>query len=258
MELTWWGTASFRIKAGRCIFFLDPYVSRNEYASPRQYLDASSIKEGELVFLSHGHFDHLMDVPQIIRNTGASVYCSREAGSTLLEHGIPSGKIYEVEVDGFKVDFYGNLAEAFFSEHVVFDRQLLLKTLLRSHIRIPRLIRLSKYYPKGQVLSWRFHIENKIVHFFGSGGSPPSEMEKLSSNHTDILLVPLQGHTDICNIALEYVHVMRPKIVIPHHFDDFYPPMSTTVDITPFIEGVKRECPATEVRVLELNETIVL
>jgi len=72
------------------------------------------------------------------------------------------------------------------------------------------------------------------------------------------LLVPLQGHTDICNIALEYVQVMRPGMVVPHHHDHFFPPISMTVDIQPFIDGVKRECPTTEVRVMDINETIVL
>jgi L-ascorbate metabolism protein UlaG (beta-lactamase superfamily) len=108
------------------------------------------------------------------------------------------------------------------------------------------------------VLSWRLNLEGKIVHHFGSGGSPAEEMEKLASKHTDILLVPLQGHTDICNIALEYVHVTQPRVVIPHHHDNFFPPISSAVDIEPFIAGVKRECPGTEVKVLELNETVIL
>jgi L-ascorbate metabolism protein UlaG (beta-lactamase superfamily) len=51
---------------------------------------------------------------------------------------------------------------------------------------------------------------------------------------------------------------MQPKIVIPHHQDDFFPPISSMVDIKPFMDGVKRECPHTEIRVLELNEPISL
>jgi hypothetical protein len=47
-------------------------------------------------------------------------------------------------------------------------------------------------------------------------------------------------------------------MVIPHHQDDFYPPISTNVDIRPFIEAVKQKCPVTEVRVMDFNETITL
>lgn len=258
MELTWWGTAAFRIKTGGKVILIDPFVSRNPEARPQQYLQADNIREGDLIFLSHGHFDHAMDVPIIANNSGASVFCSKEAGYTLLENGLKREKMNGVDVDGFKVAFPNGQAEALFSKHVVFDRGLILRTLWRGKFRLLKLLHLFRDYPEGQVLSWRFTIEGKVLHFFGSGGSPADEMERLSSNPTDILLVPLQGHSDICNIALEYVHVMQPRIVIPHHHDDFFPPISSRVDIEPFIAGVKRECPRTEVRLLEVNETLIL
>ena len=258
MELTWWGTAAFRIKTGNLVFLLDPYVSRNEKGRPGQYLKAENVSDGELIFLSHGHFDHILDVPVIAQQAGSRVYCSAEAENTLIETGLNKNRVHRVETDGYTIDFDGHQAQAFFSEHVKFDKKLLLKTLLKINIRIFRYIPLLKKFPAGQVLSWRFSIEGKILHFFGSGGSPPAELEKLASRTTDILLVPLQGHSNICDIALEYVKVMQPKIVIPHHQDDFFPPISSMVDIRPFVDGVKSECPNTKIRVLELNETISL
>jgi L-ascorbate metabolism protein UlaG (beta-lactamase superfamily) len=68
----------------------------------------------------------------------------------------------------------------------------------------------------------------------------------------------LQGHTRICRIALNYVKALKPRIVIPHHQDDFFPPISTYVDILPFVKAVKTTCPDTEVRILKINETIAL
>jgi len=258
MELTWWGTAAFRIKTGNLVLLLDPYLSRNEKARPEQYMKAEDISDGDLIFLSHGHFDHMFDVPVIAQQAGSTVYCSVEAENTLIKKGISKNRVHRVETDGYSIDFNGHQAQAFFSEHVKFDKKLVLKTLLRGNIHIFRNIPLLKEFPAGQVLSWRFSIEEKILHFFGSGGSPPEELEKLASRPTDILMVPLQGHSNICNIALEYVKVMRPKMVIPHHQDDFFPPVSSMVDIQPFVDGVKRECPHTEIRVLDLNETISL
>jgi len=256
--LTWWGTAGFRIKTGKNVFLIDPYLSRNSDAQPKQYLTPQDIREGELIFLTHGHFDHLMDVPIIVSKTGAKVFCSSDAGTTLLEKGTPADKIHEIKTDGHELKFSEFEAQAFFSEHVIFDRALLTSTLWRAKFKIFKHLKLFTEYPAGQVLSWRFKMEDHIIHFFGSGGSPADEMEKLSSRKTDILLIPLQGHSDICNIALEYVHVMQPTVVIPHHQDNFYPPISQPIDISPFIKGVKRECPQTEVMTMEINETIVL
>jgi L-ascorbate metabolism protein UlaG (beta-lactamase superfamily) len=83
-------------------------------------------------------------------------------------------------------------------------------------------------------------------------------LERLSQQKIDVLLVPLQGHTRICEIALKYVQALKPRLVIPHHQDDFFPPISTYVDILPFIRGVKRKCPNTEIRILQINETMTI
>jgi L-ascorbate metabolism protein UlaG (beta-lactamase superfamily) len=115
-----------------------------------------------------------------------------------------------------------------------------------------------KEYPVGQVLSWQFEFEGQVLQHFGSAGSTPQEMERLSENKIDILFVPLQGHTRICDIALKYVQALQPRMVIPHHQDDFFPPISTYVDIRPFIKGVKRTCPHTEIRIMQINETMTI
>ena len=53
-------------------------------------------KPVKYIIYSHGHFDHLMDVPAISGSTGADVYCSSEAGTVLLDKGLKREKIKEV------------------------------------------------------------------------------------------------------------------------------------------------------------------
>ena len=38
MELTWFGTAGFRIKTGQLTILIDPHFTRNEKALPAQWL----------------------------------------------------------------------------------------------------------------------------------------------------------------------------------------------------------------------------
>jgi len=161
-----------------------------------------------------------------------------------------------VTKDAYSVVFEGCRARAFFSQHVKFDRWLLLKTLARINLRIPRYLPLMKAYPVGQVLSWQFEMDGRIVQHFGSAGSSPEELERLGRQKIDILLVPLQGHTRICDIALRYVQALKPRMVIPHHQDDFFPPISTNVNIRPFISRVEHTCPDTDIRILPINETV--
>jgi len=65
MELTWFGTAGFRIKTDKHTILIDPYVSRNDNAFPEQPLKASDLQDADAILVSHGHFDHIYDVPAV-------------------------------------------------------------------------------------------------------------------------------------------------------------------------------------------------
>ena len=258
MELTWLGTAGFQIKTGKHMFLIDPFLSRNAAARPRQPLAPDDLSETDHVFVSHGHFDHIFDIPAIASKTGCRVYCCPVTAGTLRQNGLRGDQIHEVPQDDYPVALEDYRARAFYSQHVKFDRWLLVKTLARINFRIPRYFPLMKPYPVGQVLSWQFEIDGLVLQHFGSAGSTPEELERLRRHKVDILFVPLQGHTRICDIALGYVQAIKPRIVIPHHQDDFFPPISTYVDIRPFIKEVKRTCPHTEIRIMQINETVTI
>jgi L-ascorbate metabolism protein UlaG (beta-lactamase superfamily) len=258
MKLQWLGTAGFKVETDNQVFLVDPYLTRNAKATPRQSMQPRELSGAGQVFITHGHFDHLYDVPAVMAQGKSNVYCSEIAAATLLREGADSGRVNAVTSDGYTADFGGYKAEAIFSRHVKFDIPLVARTLLQVGLAYGRLSAILRNYPPGQVLSWRFTIGGYTIHHFGSAGSMPGELQRLAARPTDLLLVPLQGHTHICDIALEYVHVLKPRLVIPHHQDDFYPPVSTYVDIAPFVAQVKDKSPATEVRVMDINETITL
>ena len=108
------------------------------------------------------------------------------------------------------------------------------------------------------MLSWRLNVEGKSIHHFGSAGSTSDELAGLSRRLTDILLVPLQGHSAISQIAYQYVEALHPKVVIPHHQDSFFPPISIMVDPQPLADMVKQTHPDTEIKILQINETVAL
>jgi L-ascorbate metabolism protein UlaG (beta-lactamase superfamily) len=258
MELTWFGTAGFKMKTDSCTLLIDPYFSRNKKAIPKQHLKSSDIQDGEVILISHGHFDHIYDVPSVAANTGAKVYCGKGIAETLIRNGMESEHIHEVNSDGENFDLNGIQAQAFFSRHVKFDRWLIFKTLARINFRLGRYMPLMREYPEGQVLSWRLNVEGKSIHHFGSAGSTSDELAGLSRRLTDILLVPLQGHSAITQIAYEYVEALQPRVVIPHHQDSFFPPISIMVDPQPLADMVKQTHPDTEIKILQINETVAL
>jgi L-ascorbate metabolism protein UlaG (beta-lactamase superfamily) len=258
MEIKWLGTAGFSIKTKDQVFLIDPYLTRNQTARPVQNLNPSNIEMASQIFISHGHFDHIQDVPEIAGKNHAPVFCSAVAADSLEKMGLAKNQVIRVLSDMWEKDFDDFKAQSFFSSHIKFDKKLMISTLLKIRFQLPKCLKLLKDFPCGQVLSWRFFVENKVIHFFGSAGSSIKELENLGDQPIDILLVPLQGHSDICNIAANYVKKLKPKMVIPHHQDDFYPPISQQVEIKPFVDKVSQECPDVIIKVLQLNEVLHL
>ena len=255
MKLTWFGTAGFRIESGEHSLLIDPYFTRNPGAIPRQALKPSDIHTADMILITHGHFDHIFDVPEIASKTNATVYCGRGVDQTLIQNGLKANQIRRVKTDGETFLFDGLKVQAFFSRHIQFDRWLMVKTLCRMHIGLPWYLPLLRSFPEGQVLSWRIHLEGKSLHHFGSGGSTALELQRLGQQPIDILLVPMQGHTHITRIGHRYVVSLSPKMVIPHHQDNFFPPISTLVDTEPFVNLVKTSHPGITVQIPKINET---
>ena len=258
MKLKWLGTAGFQVDTGNVVFLIDPYLTRNPASTPGQDLQPKDLSGAAQIFLSHGHFDHLADVPHISAIGNVSVHCSKVAGRTLKRLGVHHGRIVKPTHHGHEFDFGHYRAHAYYSRHARFDVPLMARTLRRINLKALPLLHMHAQYPMGQVLSWRFDIGGYTIQHFGSAGASRSELQRLSCLPLDLLLLPLQGHTHICRIALEYVRILKPRLVIPHHHDDFYPPISDNIDITHFVNGVRQNCPGSDVRVLEINATIEL
>ena len=48
----------------------------------------ADIEGVDLIFISHGHFDLIYDVPEIALNTKVMVYCGRGIDGTLIQKGL--------------------------------------------------------------------------------------------------------------------------------------------------------------------------
>lgn len=258
MKLTWLGTAGFEIKTANQTIYLDPYLSRNTDAVPVQTKTIADIKPESPIFVSHAHFDHLMDLPDIMKASSSPVYCSDTAKDYLIRSNIPGSRVHMVEKNHQQFHFDGFSAQAIFSRHVVFDFRLVISTLAAVNVKFFSCLPYLYRYPCGQVLCWRFNLEGKSLVFYGSAGASDRELVQTAKEGVNVLLLPLQGHSDICRIGLNFVNILKPQLVIPHHHDNFFPPISRTVDITPFINQVKDTCPKTEIIVPQMNQAIAI
>jgi len=241
----WLGTAGFRIETGGRVLLIDPFFSRVPESRPVQPLGPGDMADAELIFLTHGHFDHIGDVPAIVEASGAAVYCSSVAAETLEKMGVPAGKITRLAGDE-SLDPGGFAVHTFVTRHIRFDARLILRTA-------PRLLRDANIdmlrhvsgMPSGPVLIYWFDFDGLTVVHTGSLGITPEEAMRQGLKGPDILMLPLQGHSRICTRAALLTAAIKPRAIVPQHFDDFFPPVSQWVELMPFqamVEKLAPEC----------------
>lgn len=248
MRLRWLGTAGFELLSGSTSILIDPYLTRNPRSRPEQRLTPSDFSHAQAILVTHGHFDHAYDVPAIVGASDALVFCSPLVSQSLAAKGVPWSRLRPCwggetgEAGPFRFT-------AVPARHVTFDPQLVLSTAWRCLPALPELARLgSSHFPCGQVLAWYIEVEGKRLFHMGSA-CLPHDLE----SEVDVFLVPVQGRTDICSVAADLVRRINPSVVIPHHHDDFYPPLSRHIDLAPFEAELRGRGLRVQVRVPSIN-----
>lgn len=242
LQLTWLGTAGFILKAPDFECAFDPFLSRKNPASPSPFTPQhfSNVKS---LFLGHGHFDHIADVPAIAKNSDLIIYAAADNIKKLRSLGVKHSQTIAVEPKGKKSlinEVNGIKVFGFDSRHVFFDSKLVFSTIQRCGFKnCVHIAELGVKYPMGGVRTYYLEIKGKKILFISSAGCTHEEIAKYRALQIDILLIPLQGHSNIQTIAGEIILGIQPKIVIPHHHDDFYQPMSQNISLEPLLEYLK-------------------
>ena len=75
MRLKWYGTATILIEQGGMQLLFDPFLSlsADTFKPP-----IDELSEAKNILVTHGHLDHIVDVPAILNHGGghANVYCT--------------------------------------------------------------------------------------------------------------------------------------------------------------------------------------
>jgi L-ascorbate metabolism protein UlaG (beta-lactamase superfamily) len=84
-KLTWFGHATFRIvtPAGS-VTFIDPWIKEN----PKCPAELKKIERLDAILVTHGHWDHFADVPELARRHKPMVVSINETAAWLEEQGV--------------------------------------------------------------------------------------------------------------------------------------------------------------------------
>lgn len=84
MQITYYGHSCFGVETNGTNLLFDPFISGNELASD---IDTEQIP-ADYILLTHGHQDHVLDVEDIAKRTGAQVITNFEIMNWLAGKGV--------------------------------------------------------------------------------------------------------------------------------------------------------------------------
>ena len=91
VEVLWLGHSTFRITSttGKVIV-IDAFLTKNPQ-TPTKYKDLKGLGKVDLILMTHGHGDHIADLPELAKLTGATVVGSLELVHNLVFLGFLDG-----------------------------------------------------------------------------------------------------------------------------------------------------------------------
>lgn len=237
MKIIWHGTASVEFISDEKLLF-DPFVPLKHSDVPVKISDFDGFSD---IFITHGHFDHIVNLPEIYdRNKNIRIHCTKTPQKTLIKKGIPSENIIPLDFDecisqnGFEINTYHG-------RHAVLPKasMKLIMPMIKAKSRgnIPFIIKENRRCPENdETVLYEIKAEGKNVVLLGSLNLRD---DVRYPENCDLLLLPYNGWDDNFLPAVKVVERLKPKRIILHHYDITFPPVTSFIDLSPIKEKYK-------------------
>ena len=225
LTLKWLGTAGWEIQYAQTKILIDPFLTRKRPVSAEEWkTDEQAVLDvisgADYIFAGHSHGDHIGDIPFIAKRFGAKVIGSRTTINLALSAGVDKAQLTTIG-GGEKFDFKDFSVQVIESQHGVLNRG--------GQKRQPRSAEIASP-PSGPILGKHFVEGGSYLYYFTFG-----KLRLLDQSTGNFIEEKLHGlEPDVAILAEnsnyewpEAIKILRPKIVIVHHYDDWHVPFSS-------------------------------
>lgn len=243
LQMRWLGTACFEIRLPNDrTLVIDPYMD-DSVSAP---IASSGIEGCDYIFLTHGHYDHVLDVGKLARRFMPRIFCSQVAADSLTGiQGVDPGLI-SVVTAGDTIREEGLTVEVLQGQHVEFAKEYerltgrdvatgagirmdivkdALKVMLGTDLVPDRFEEWMTQYPQGEQLNYVFDPPGgRRIYMAGSYPAPNVIREAKRANAYVTLLQVLPGNTvrgmEVRIAELAFASGCR--IAVPQHHDPLF------------------------------------
>lgn len=258
MNFTWFGTATVLLDVDGEKLLFDPFFRMNKKLEQPQMEEFCKV---DYIFNTHPHFDHLCDLPKILKNTEAKLYGLPTAYLRLQDQGVDLENKVKILCPHEAMRTKNAEICLRRSFHVTNNFGIILKTAVRMlcKFQLKKGLKILKLHNNfrmgGDICAFEVNSHGKTILIFGSAGF--DERANLPQN-VDVLVWPFQGRTNMEKYSLSIIEKIKPKKIILDHFDDAFPPITGKIDTKKFVKLMATLHPEIEVIVPKFKVPIKL
>lgn len=245
LQLTYFGTAGFRVENAEHTLVIDPYITRPGLWTtafrrlvPNKALIEATIPHADDVLIGHAHFDHILDAPHVCHHTGARLIGSPSACQVGRAAGLPESQLVET-VGREDIRSGPAVVRGLPSRHGKIYGRIPLPGKIEEPPAWPPRYRALRC---GLVLNWHITMAGlRIVHI----DSADFVDEELDGLQADVVCLCAVGRQSRPNYVETVVEKLKPRYILPCHWDWFFTPYHKEpkclpgVDIPGFIREIE-------------------